>query len=436
MATPHQEDLAAPCRRRATVPAVLLAGLTALFWWTPPAHAQQTESPAKKQDAKWDFVMEERPSLRFGDTLRLDLTSTLDFEWRGVEGEAGDGADFGRRRIGIDGRLFDVFAFEVERDLGDDHAPWRDVFGEFRKYRALRVRAGHFKIPFGAERLTSIKELEFARRSVVTETLTPARDTGLQLSGRLFGEALGYWAGAFRHDGSPPPRSDDEAWTGGGTLAGRVTVAPFAASSSKLLRRIETGAGYTRGDVHEGLNSPVLQIASGYLAFEPLYVSGTRQRAGVDANLVSGRLAVRGEVLRVWDQRRSQGLAGDDLPDLVAEGWHVSGAWMALGGLKGGAAPRDPLFKGGIGAIQLAGRLEALSFSSDAPWDEPFRNPRAANVLGNDFRAWTAGINWYPVRHLKLQLNVIREHLGDPERRPDADASWFTSRVFRVQFSL
>jgi phosphate-selective porin OprO/OprP len=416
--------------------ALVVGSIAALFCGTGSASAQQTGSQAKAQDARWDFVMEERPSLRFGDRLRVDLTGLLDLDWRGMDGEAGDGADFGRRRIGVEGRLFDVLAFEVEGDLGDDHDPWRDVHVEFRKYRALRVRAGHFKIPFGAERLTSIREIEFARRSVVTETLTPARDTGVQLSGRLFGDALGYMAGAFRHDGSTPPRSDEDPWAGGETLAGRVTVAPFAASSVKLLRRIETGAGYTRGDLSEGLNSPVLLVASGFQAFEPVYVSGTRQRAGVDANFVSGSLAFRGEFLRLWDERRGQGLAGDDLPDLVAEGWQLSGAWMAVGDLKSAATPRAPLFRGGIGAIQVAGRFESLTFGSDAPWDEAFRNPRAANVLGNDFRAWTAGLNWYPVRHVKLQLNVLREHLGDPERRPDADASWFTSRVFRVQFSL
>jgi phosphate-selective porin OprO/OprP len=414
----------------------VVSAITALLCGTLPAYAQQAEPRTKKQDAaRWEFVMDDRPSLRFGDTVRVDLTSTVDFEWRGMDGDSDD-AEFGRRRLGLEGRLFDVFAFEVERDLADDHDPWRDVYGEFRKYRGVRVRAGHFKIPFGAEWLTSIKALEFARRSILTETLTPARDTGVQLSGRLFGDALGYAAGVFRHDGSTPPQSDEEQWSGGRTAAARLTVAPFAKSRLKLLRRLETGAGYTHGDVSEGLNSPVLRIASGYEAFEPVYVAGTRRRAGVDANLVSGDLALRGEFLRLWDQRRGQGLAGDDLPDLLVQGWQLSAAWMAVGGLRNGGTPRNPLFRGGLGAIQVAARFETLAFSSDADWDDPFRNPRAANVLGNDFRAWTAGVNWYPVRHVKLQLNLLREHLGDPERRPDAARSWFTSRVFRVQFSL
>jgi phosphate-selective porin OprO and OprP len=425
-----------PLLSRRSLP-ILVAVLAVVLVAGTSASAQQPEPSAKKEEQGWRFTMEDRPSLRFGEALRVDLTSIVDFEWRGLDGDRGDDTEFGRKRIGIDGRFLGVFAFEVEGDVGDDHDPWRDVLVEFRKYRAARVRAGHFKIPFGAERLTSIREIEFARRSVVTETLTPDRDTGVQVSGRLFSDALTYTAGAFRHDGSGPPHDGADKWAGGQTLAGRVVVAPFARSGVKFLRRIETGFGYTNGDISEGLNSPVLQTSRGYEAFEPVYVSGTRQRLGLDANLIHGPFSVRGEFLRTWDQRLGQGLVGDDLPDLVANGWHVSAAWMGIGGLKNnGTTPRRSLFRGGIGAIQFAGRFEALGFHSGAAFDDPFRNPRAANVLANDYRAWTAGINWFPVRYVKLQLNIIGEHLGDAERRPDPSRAWSTSRVFRVQFSL
>jgi phosphate-selective porin OprO/OprP len=412
--------------------AVAAAGL--LLLGTSSASAQQASSSTTKQDTRWDFVMDERPSLRFGETLRVDLTSLVDFIWHDTDDHDSDG-DFARRRVGIDGRLFDVFAFEIVRDFGDDQEPWRDVHVDFRKYRALRVRGGRMKIPFGAERLTSIRELEFAERSVVTQTLTPERDLGVQLSGRI-NDAFSYMAGVFRHDGSGSPDSG-EPWAGGRTAAGRVVVTPFAASRNRFLRRLETGAGYTTGDLTEGLHSPALRTVSGFDAFEPVYVAGTRQRAGVDATLVQGPLELRGEYLRSWDDRRRQGLTGEDLPDLVTDGWFVSGAWMALGDLRnGGTTPRQPLFAGGAGAVQVTGRVEALRFGSNADWDEPFRNPRAANVLGNDFLAVTAGVNWYPVRYVKLQLNLVRERLDDPERRPDPARPWVTSRIFRAQFSF
>ena len=416
--------------------AIAIATVVAFLASESMALSQQAAPTAYTQEPHWDFVMDDRPSVRFGDLLRVDFTGLLDFEWRGLDGDAGDAAEFGRKRVGVDGRLFNVLGFEVVRDLGDENDPWRDVFLEFRKYRALRARGGHFKIPFGAERLTSIRELPFVRRSVVTDTLSPGRDTGVQFWGRLLGDTVTYMTGVFQHDGSSPPEADDEPWSGEHTVAGRLVVAPFAGSGPRLLRRLDLGLGYTHGELTEGLHSPVLRTTDDYEAFAPMYVAGTRQRAGLDVSLTRGPLSVGGEYLRLWDQRDGQGLEGNDLPDLVAQGWVVHGTWMAVGDLRDGNSPRSPLFTGGAGAIQLAGRFEALGFDSDAAWDDPFRNPRAANVLANDFRAWTAGVNWYPVRYVKLQFNIVREHLGDPERRPVSTRGWSTSRLFRVQFAL
>jgi phosphate-selective porin len=415
-------------------PLAIQAGiLTLMLVGVADAQAQTAQPTAKQDGGGAGFVMEERPSFRFGEAVRVDVTTLLDFEWRDMS----DGTEFGRRRIGVDGRLFGVVAFEVERDLGDDADPWRDVLVEYRQYRAARIRGGHFKIPFGAERLTPVSELAFARRSIVTETLTPGRDTGVQVSGRLFGDGLTYLTGAFRHDGSRPPTTDSDPWRGGTTVAARVVIAPFAAAPVKVLRRIETGVGFTHGDLAEGLNSPAVQMTSGYEAFLPMYVAGSRRRLGLDVGVAAGRFSARGEVIRMTDQRRQQALTGGDLPDLVAQGWQVGTAWMAIGDVKNGTrAPKRPLFGGGAGAIEIAARAEGLRFRSHAPWDEPFRNPRAANVLANDLYSWTAGVNWYPVRYLKLQVNLVREHLADPERRPDAGRAWTTSRVFRVQFAL
>ena len=113
------------------------------------------------------------------------------------------------------------------------------------------------RFPFGAERLTSIREIEFARRSVVTETLTPDRDTGVQLSGRLFGDALTYMAGAFRHDGSGPPHDGD------GQVGRRADARRTRRRRAvcRLRRRSycdgsRPAFGYTTGDISEGLNSP------------------------------------------------------------------------------------------------------------------------------------------------------------------------------------
>ena len=193
----------------------------------------------------------------------------------------------------------------------------------------------------------------------------------------------------------------------------------------------------TTGDVPEGLNGLRARTSDQYEAVAPVYVFGTRLRFGADAAFTNGPLSVKGEFLQTRDERKRQGLRDEDLPDVVARGWYVSATSFVLGRLKSnGSAPRTPLLGGGIGAIQLAARVESLEFGSHAPGVEALRNPRAANLLPNDIRALTAGVNWFPVRFVKLQLNVIREHVEDPERRPDPSRPWGTTGLFRVQFAL
>jgi phosphate-selective porin len=159
-------------------------------------------------------------------------------------------------------------------------------------------------------------------------------------------------------------------------------------------------------------------------------------RLGVDASLVSGPLSVKGEFLRASDERTRQGLRDEDLPDVVASGWYVIGTGFVVGRLKSNGFPRTPVGGGGAGAIQLVARLESLAFASHAPGEPPLRNPRAANVLPNDIRAATFGLNWFPIRFVKVQWNLIREHLQDPERRPDPARAWNTGTVFRAQFAM
>ena len=115
----------------------------------------------------------------------------------------------------------------------------------------------------------------------------------------------------------------------------------------------------------------------------------------------------------------------------------MSATSFVVGRLKSnGTAPRTPLGAGGIGAIQVAARIESLAFGSRAPGVDPVPTPRAPNIRPNDIHAVTLGVNWFPVRFIKLQGNIIREHVQDPERRPDPARPWGTTGLFRVQFAL
>jgi phosphate-selective porin OprO/OprP len=394
---------------------------------------ERSPDPQRDERRKW-FVMDDRPSLRLGDVLRLDLTTKVDLSVRAAP-DADPDAEMEQRRIGVDGRLFEIIGFQVEREIADDERPWRDVFVELRKWRAMRVRAGRFKMPFGQERLTSVSDLDFAHRSIPTEALTPGRDTGVELNGRILSRAFSYRAGVFQHDGDVSRGGTDAP--AGRTVAARVVSTPFAWAPSRAVQHIEVGVSMTTGEVPEGLNGLRARTSNEYEALAPVYVFGTRVRFAADAAFAQGPLSIKAEFLAARDQRQRQGLGDQDLADVVGRGWYVSATSFVLGRLTSNArGPRTPLWGGGIGAIQLAARIESLEFGSNAPGEEPQRTPRAANILPNDIRALTLGVNWFPVRFVKIQWNVIREHVQDPGRRADPARPSGTTGVFRMQFAL
>jgi phosphate-selective porin len=401
----------------------------------PPQQTQADKEAATEPSTPW-FVMDAGPSFRFGEAVRLDVITLLDADVRESNELDIEGGTFemGHTRLGVEGRLFDAVGFEIEADLRDDDQHWRDVFVELRQWRAVRIRGGRFKLPFGAERMTSIRELPLIYRSLATEALTPARDTGVEAYGRLLGDVLAYRGGVFAHDGDVSRRGTDAP--GSRTFAGGVTLAPFAGTGVKILRDLEIGGATTVGDVPAGLNGLRARTVGGFEAFAPLYVAGRRVRLAADARWARGPVVLNAEFLQVRDERLAQGLSDEDLPDVVARGWYASGAWTILGALRSnGTGPRRGLVQGGFGAIQLAARAESLGFGSSGSTDEAFRNPRAANVFRNDVRAETYGVNWYPVQFVKLQFNLVREHLEDPERRPDPERAYVFSRLFRLQFA-
>jgi len=118
-------------------------------------------------------------------------------------------------------------------------------------------------------------------------------------------------------------------------------------------------------------------------------------------------------------------------------GWYVSGTWVVAGAT--GAAdvdqPARPLFQGGYGSIQVAMRLERLSFGSIADTNSPSTSPRADVVLGNRETAMTLGATWHLNRWIKIEGNVVREQIGGTAVSPVPNLRVW-SRLIRFQLAI
>lgn len=345
--------------------------------------------------ASQQFVLEEHPTLRFSDKTFVLGRMRWDYEHRGPDASLPAGKDewgFVRRRFSIEGGIGGIFEFEIETDLEGDER-WKDVYGEFTPSDALHVRAGKFVVPFAYERTTTLDVLDFAYRAMASSHLVPPRDQGIVALGRLAGGRVSYDAGWFED---------------GDTMVGRVVLRNLAPGA---WRGLEFGASTMYGGLGEGEVDPLRgQSALGHTFFRGgAAESGRRARVSIFGVFRRGPAALKSEFLAVDDDVEG------DAPDVTGRGWYVTGAYVLTGENEADAHhPRRPLFRGGIGSIEVAARTEALKFSE-------------AGVAGPSARAHTLGVTWQPIRFFRVQFNAVRDIL--PSRR-----MW--TRVLRFHLTI
>ncbi len=396
----------------------------------PPAVAAR---PDQRRDV--DFTWADRPTLRIGNRLRVAVRGRVQTGTSRTEAgpdSSEDAPDFERRRLGVEGSVGKVLQFEVARELAHSR-PWRDAYVDYRQFSAARVQFGRFKLPFSLDENTGAGSQDFVNRSMAASALAPGRDRGVMFHGRLWRRTLSYEAGVFAHDGDNARARDDLSVPAGRTTAIRVSTAvggksgfhaAVAVASSEVPATIWTVRGRTP------LDETFFPAA--------LWVQGARRRVGVEARWVGGPVSLQSEYIRLSQERLFQSVQGGALDPVLATGWYVSGTWALTGARQARRrwSQARSVFQGGHGAVELAARLEALTFGTMGDASGASVSSRAETVLGRRNRSLTLGLNWYLSPHLRLQGNVIRDALQDPSRGslPTQPAYW--SSVLRFQVGM
>ena len=374
-----------------------------------------------------------------GGLIRLEPALRLQIDSRDAFGMdpngLGDALDIARKRVGVQGRVGTRVSFEVEAELVGA-TPWRDVYVNYRALDSVRLQAGQFKVPFSLDRSTSGAKLDFVNRSLAANVLAPRREQGVMVQGRLLGRALRYEAGMFRHDGERAFVEETDAALSGRTTAVRVTALPFAGSKS-VLADLHAAVAVTHGSVGPGISRVRGQTAldERFLPYAYYWVAGTRWRNGLELRWRPGPFSVAGEYMRLTTGRQGQSVDGSDLSPLAGAGWYVSGTWVVTGEAKKKLddGPSAPFLRGGIGAVELAARVEELEFGSRSRLGLASSDPRADHVAQRSDQAVTVGVNWLPHRLVKVQANLVRDAVAI-EGGLSPHVTW--GRVIRVQFSL
>jgi phosphate-selective porin OprO and OprP len=430
--------------RGGTLAAVLLAASIAVA--PDDASAQTTAQPQpqtkKPPPPRVRFRWQDHPRLDIGP-LRIDFRARVTSDVRKSEApfdedELDNTVDLARRRVGIEGRFGNYVDFQVEREIGDAEDPWRDVFLNYRQFDFAQLQYGKFKLPFSLDENTSSTNLDFAYRSLIAVHLAPGRDIGVMVHGRVAREILQYEFGSFEQDGDNARTRNLTRVTGGRTTAWRLSATPGRNLESPYADVYVAVAG-TSSEVPEGF--PALQgdAVLGARMFEAdFWVKGPRKRTGLEFRWRPGPASVKFETIRLTNERQDQSVEEEDLSPYEAKGWYFSGTYALTGESKADGLdnPRRPFLQGGIGAVELAARIERITFGTTSTDGDASTSPRADVYLGNSNRVVTFGVNWYLNRWVKVQFNFIRETMTDPAQGPLPTQPAFSSRVFRFQFQI
>src|SRR5690349_19145226 len=121
-------------------------------------------APAERATAQVRMTFDKHPVIEVGNvlTVHIRFKSQVDFREFPEELELSPAkplVDLHRTRIGLEGRLTNALEYQIETELSDGAAPWRDAYLQTRAFRQLQIRAGQFKIPFSLDQLTSGMDL-------------------------------------------------------------------------------------------------------------------------------------------------------------------------------------------------------------------------------------------------------------------------------------
>lgn len=382
-----------------------------------------------ESDKKKKFVV--RP---FG-RIQLDAMSfNQDADNRATVGNAANGVDFRRARIGIEGEGFDVFFYRFDVGFAnfDPSTSTRPtIFDAYLDTQHVpffgNIRAGHFREPFSLERLDSTNDLPFLERSTIVNSIVPNRNIGL-MAFDWNEDQTATWAYGVFAENTNEFGEDYHDRTGIAATA-RATFLPWINEDASEFLHLGTSYSYRRlgtrtrrfqtipeGGIRQGLTHTPSFIDTGTGA--NLIVLDDYHVAGFEACSMMGPLSVQGEYVF---------LAGDQANgnNLFLNGGYVEAMYWLTGehrnynrkqGNFGAVTPKtgfrckdeNGCTTCGLGAWELTSRLSYIDLNSH-------------NVQGGRMTDITLGVNWYLAPRVRLMFNYVHAFLDRGGLSSNAD---------------
>lgn len=363
------------------------------------------------------------------------------------------GSNFRRVYLGVQGRAFSVWSYNLNFDFGGSGGTEKDghiqsAYVQYDGFAPFAFRAGAYAPPAGLEDSTSAQDTPFLERAAPSDIVrnTAAGDgrdaASLIYAGERVFAALSFTGGKV---GDSAVFDEQTALVGRASgVVYRDTHSDFVLSGSvtHVLRGADTAPGPDSPHALALSASPELTVDS----------TGTKL---VSTGLLDIDSATEWaiEAGGNWKNLYAQAgyfrydIAQHSPPDLVLGGWYVEGSWVLTGERRiynktsaAFAAPKpegnSTLEKGGWGAWELAGRYSVLDLDQNAGF-AGVATP-TGGIRGGEQKIWTAGLDWYPDKFFKVAFDyqhVQVSRIGSAAPYPDVGQK-FDAISARVQFSF
>jgi phosphate-selective porin OprO/OprP len=288
----------------------------------------------------------------------------------------------------------------LQYDFSDTTQHIDDAVLSYKGFGPAMLSVGNFKEPFSFEQLMYVNNLLFTERSLL-DVLAPSRNFGIAVG--THGEQWTAIAGVFGGNANSGVTRDGIAATG------RVTFAPILDKTHVL--HFGLAGSYRSLDRNRSALS-FAETPESFLYSTSLVDTGTLTaassvgRLGLEALYQTGPFRVQAEyavttVANVQNASHATFQAG-----FIEAAWTINGtgrpynlvpydgsSYAVLGGVEVPDGQR--VTHGGVGIFELGVRFSAIDLNDGA-------------VKGGREHDFTAGVNWYPDRNLKIMLDYVR----------------------------
>ncbi len=352
------------------------------------------------------------PNVRMTGVVQIDAGSfSQDTASHEQFGDIQNGADFRRTRLAATGDLWENAGYIVEMDFSfPGHPSFVDVWMELRDLGFLgNFRVGHWRVPFGMDEMTSVRDLTFLERNSGF-AFAPFRQISIGLYDSYEESATTWAVSMFRF---PTDQYGDNIGDDGVSVAGRLSTLIYENASRHELFHLggsyglivpTNGASQFRSPPEFTVQETAGALApSGVPSTVPFFVdtgvipTNHYQIFNIETAYPLRSMIFRGESRWSYVDQ----IGGDPLTFFAAYGqlsYILTGEiqpYSRTGGYFTRIKPKNPFKPGcGWGAWEAASRLSWLDLNDK-------------NIQGGKLLDYTAGLNWYLNNNTKFQFNYI-----------------------------